>query len=123
MTRHRPNLAPRLATQACHPGLLPALPTSLAPHLPQVAHATIDLSLEPERLELLHQLETSLVGGLAETMPPHSREERSLELSFWSQGLELPRIRVGRRLISFDEMQTLEDRGELDAILGLIGAS
>ena len=95
----------------------------MPPHLPQVAHATIDLSLEPERLELLHQLETSLVGGLAETMPPHSREERSLELSFWSQGLELPRIRVGRRLISFDEMQTLEDRGELDAILGLIGAS
>ena len=80
-----------------------------------VVHAVFDLSLRPSDAGFLQQLENYLEGGHAiRRRTDGSPSSCSKDVQ---KRLDLPRIRIGERLLSFDEMQTLEDRGELDALL------
>lgn len=100
----------------------------------KIAHDTIDLAVEPEFCELLRSLELSLLNPLShltdhETVGQQALCERALlygnhgndagrpKQSFSFSNVSLPRIRMGKWLMSFEEMQVLEDCGKLDEVL------
>jgi glutaredoxin len=74
-------------------------------------HTLYDVAAQPAYTKLLRQL--SQPGGCGGA--PHDGSSEAAT-NFRPVG-KLPRIRIGDQILGFDEMQELEDSGQLDAIM------